>query len=83
LITASEEIIEQSQASLSFHVQIQAKLEASELDQQTWCDVVSELYVSETNTRNRQTEVLTKLSEHISDRWSSVAEYLQTRQLAF
>jgi hypothetical protein len=80
LISSSEEIIEQSQSSLAFHIQIQAKLEASELDQQTWCDIVSEIYVRETAERTRQTEILSQLEEHVSDKWNSVAEYLQTRQ---
>jgi len=82
LISSTEDILTQSEASLSFHTQIQIKLEAGELDQETWCEAVSSLYVSETNERSRQTDVLERLQEHINDKWSSVAEYLQTRQAA-
>jgi len=54
LITSSEDIISQSESSLAFHTVIQAKIEAGELDQQTWCELVSALYVSETIERTRQ-----------------------------
>jgi len=79
LITSSDDIISQSQESLGFHREIQAKLEASEMDQETWCEAVSEIYVRETAERSRQSEILETLNDHVSDKWSAVAEYLQTR----
>jgi len=83
LISSSEDIIAQSESSLAFHQSIQVKIEASELDQQTWCEIVSSLYVSETIERTRQTEILTKLDEHISEKYGTVTEYLQTRPVQF
>jgi hypothetical protein len=83
LITATEDILVQSRNSLDFHnnqlVRVQAALE----EQQNWCDVVTSIYETNTQERSRQTDILERLQNHITERFGSVAEYLQTRQVTF
>jgi hypothetical protein len=83
LITSTEAILVQSRRSLAFHQNSLVKAQGNLENQENWCQTVGDLYVSETNERNQQTDVLTRLSEHLQERWGSVAEYLQTRQIAF
>jgi uncharacterized small protein (DUF1192 family) len=83
LITSTVEIIAQSRNSLSFHQNSLVKAEANLEDQTNWCELVTETYTNETNERNRETNVLNNLSEHLNERWGSVAEYLQTRTVSF
>jgi len=83
LITATEEIIEQSRNSLEFHNNQVVRLQDAFDEQEHWCTTVYGIYDANTVERTRQTDVLTRLQEHVSERYGSVAEFLQTRQLAF
>jgi chromosome segregation ATPase len=83
LITATDEIIIQSAASLEFHNNQLVRLQEALAEQENWCETVFGIYDSNTLERNRQTDILTRLNGHIEERYGSVAEYLQTRQLTF
>lgn len=83
LITATEEIIDQSRNSLEFHNNQVVRLQAAWDEQDHWCTLVFGVYDSNTVERTRQTDILTRLEEHVNERYGSVTEFLQTRQLAF
>jgi len=83
LITATEEIISQSRDSLEFHNNQVVRLQAAWDEQDHWCTLVFEIYDNNTLERTRQTDILTRLEEHVNERYGSVTEFLQTRQLAF
>jgi chromosome segregation ATPase len=80
LITSTEDILAQSRRSLTFHQNALVRSNVLNENMEQWCDTIEELYTAETNERNQQTDVLTRLAEHIQERWGSVAEYIQTRQ---
>jgi len=83
LITATEEIISQSRDSLEFHNNQVVRLQAAWDEQDHWCTLVFEIYDNNTLERTRQTDILTRLEEHVNERYGSVTEFLQKRQLAF
>jgi len=83
LITSTEDILVQSRRSLEFHQNALVKVHENHDNMFDWCSTIDEIYAEETNERNQQTDVLTRISEHLQERWGSVAEYLQTRQIAF
>lgn len=80
LISSTESILVQSRRSLTFHQNALVRAEGLNENMEQWCETIADLYTEETNQRNQQTDVLTRLSEHIQERWGSVAEYIQTRQ---
>lgn len=83
LITATEEIISQSRDSLEFHNNQVVRLQAAWEEQDHWCTLVFGIYDANTVERTRQTDILTRLEEHVNERYGSVTEFLQSRQLAF
>jgi hypothetical protein len=83
LITATEQILVQSRASLEFHQNQLVRLQAALEEQENWCNTVYGIYDVNTQERSRQTDILERLLNHIDERFGSVSEYLQTRQISF
>lgn len=79
LIQSTQDLLGRLRESLEFHTTELAQDEATLGAQKAWCNEQSTTYLSETAERDRETEILEKLKDHIAERYTAVAEYIDSR----
>jgi predicted metal-dependent hydrolase len=83
LISSTDDLLAQLQDSLENHKVELENLQESLASQTAWCAEQSENYETDSAERTRELSILSKLSEHISEKFASVGEYVQMRSFEF
>jgi len=79
LIESTTELLERLRESLEFHQTELAEDESTLAAQKAWCLEQSTTYLTETAERDRETEILEKLKDHLAERFGAVQEYVESR----
>jgi len=79
LIGNTETLLEQLNKSNEAHKVELENLEESLAAQETWCNQQSTVYARDSTERAREVEILTRLQEHIQEKFGALSEFLQDR----
>jgi len=80
LIESTTQLLKQLNESLENHRVDLENLQESLAAQTAWCSEQAETYFSESSERSRETTILEKLQEHLTEKFAAVNDYIATRQ---